>query len=196
MLFKRKNPIDWKEKLRIAVWPRRNWSRSIAYVAKRVLRLTATPHAIAAGVAAGVFSSFTPFMGLHILLALVIAWLVAGNLVAAAFGTFAGNPITFPLIWGATWQVGHKLVPGPERIVDAASAKTGLLEGGLSGFIRDFGAMWEPVLKPMTIGAIPLGLLFAAISYAVVRWLAIRFRENRRKRIEAAIARGAGHAAS
>lgn len=189
MLFRRKNPIEWKERLRIAVWPRRSWSRSFSYVTMRIMRLTASPHAVAAGVAAGVFSSFTPFMGLHILLAMVIAWLIAGNLVAAALGTFAGNPLTFPIIWGATWEVGHKIAPGTGASADAIAAKTGLMESGLGGLVSDFTAIWEPVLKPMTIGAIPLGLVFSAIAYVGVRWLATRFRENRRARIEAGAAR-------
>src|SRR5690606_12123881 len=77
------------------------------YVAKRVLRLSASPHAIAAGFAAGVFASITPFVGLHFFLAGVIAWVTGGNLVASALGTAFGNPITFPLIWAGTYRLGR-----------------------------------------------------------------------------------------
>jgi len=192
MLFRRKHPEDWLAKVRTAVWPRRSWSRSIAYVSKRIIRITATPHAIAAGVAAGVFSSFTPFMGLHILLALAIAWLIAGNLAAAALGTFVGNPLTFPLIWASTWEVGNKIAPGAHH-AKPALAETGFFTEGVRGLIVNFQAIWDPVLKPMTIGAIPLGLFFSIISYFAVRWLAVRYRENRRARIAAKAARMAPH---
>ena len=36
---------------------------------------------------AGVFASFTPFIGFHFLLAFALAYLVAGNMAAAALGT-------------------------------------------------------------------------------------------------------------
>jgi uncharacterized protein len=188
MLFRRKHPEAWRTRLRTALWPRRSWSRSLAYIFKRIIRITATPHAIAAGVAAGVFSSFTPFMGLHILLALAIAWLIAGNLAAAALGTMVGNPLTFPLIWASTWEVGHKIAPGAQH-APAHMADAGVLNEGMRGMFAHFQAIWEPVLKPMTIGAIPLGLFFSVITYFAVRWLAVRYRENRRERIAAKAAR-------
>jgi hypothetical protein len=187
MLFGRRNPFHWKEKLRVAVWPRRSWSRSVSYIMKRILRLTASPHAVAAGVAAGVFSAFTPFMGLHVILALVIAWLIAGNLVAAALGTLVGNPVTFPIIWGATWEVGHVTAPGAQP--HAAAAGSGMHEIGLGGLLGNLPEIWEPLLKPMTIGAIPLGLFFSLIAYFSVRWLAARFRRERHARIAARAAR-------
>ena len=84
--------------------------RSGQYVTKRILRLTATPHAVAAGVAAGAFTSFTPFMGLHFLLAAVLAWMVRGNLLAPALGTFVGNPLTFPFGHPRSQQSGHPTV--------------------------------------------------------------------------------------
>ncbi len=74
---------------------------------KRILRITASPHAIAAGVAAGVFTSFTPFMGLHFLVAFVLAFVLRGNMIASALGTFFGNPLSFPLIWAATFSTGN-----------------------------------------------------------------------------------------
>jgi uncharacterized protein (DUF2062 family) len=188
MLFRRRHPEAWFVKVRTAMWPRRSWSRSLAYVFKRIIRITATPHAIAAGVAAGVFSSFTPFMGLHILLALAIAWLIAGNLPAAALGTFVGNPLTFPLIWASTWEVGHKIAPGVHHDKPELT-EAGFVSEGVRGLIDNFQAIWEPVLKPMTIGAIPLGLFFSLVTYFAVRALAIRYRHNRRERIAAKAAR-------
>ncbi len=59
---------------------------------KRVLRLRATPHAIAAGVAAGVFATFTPLLGFHFAMAFVIAYLVRGSLPAAALGASSAIP--------------------------------------------------------------------------------------------------------
>ena len=44
----------------------------------RIKRLPGTPQSIAAGVACGVAASFTPFIGLHFVLAALFAWLVGG----------------------------------------------------------------------------------------------------------------------
>lgn len=147
------------------------------YYSKRVLRLTATPHAIAAGVAAGVFISFTPFIGFHLILAAVIAWLIGGNIVASAFGTAIGNPLSFPIIWGATLATGKFILYGhhPEQM---ATVHLGQMLKHL-----DFAELWDPLIKPMTIGALPLGLLFAVAFYILTRWATISFRERRRRQL-------------
>lgn len=96
MLFRRRNPDGFFERLRTYMWPRSSFSRSPQYFSKRILRLNATPHAVAAGVAAGVFASFFP-VGFHFAIAAVLCGLIAGNLAAAALGAVVfGNPLTFP----------------------------------------------------------------------------------------------------
>lgn len=186
MLFKRRTPANWREKLRVAVWPRRNWIRSTKYLAKRVLRLTASPHAIAAGIAAGVFASFTPYMGFHFLISFAVAYLVAGNVIAAATGTFFGNPVTFPFIWASTYATGNFILTGN------ADGGGGHMEGlhrlihadlfhlGFSGILDIIASIWDPVLKPMTVGAIPLGIAFGLVFYVLTRWAAIAFQKSRR----------------
>ena len=165
MLFKRRNPIRLRERFRLWFWPRRSFWRSAQYFAKRVLRLRATPHAIAMGVSAGVFISFLPIPGLHILLAALVAWCCAGNVVASAIGTAFGNPLTFPVIWGATYELGHLILRG-RSAVEMAPPRLGSLLRHM-----DFSQLWEPLLKPMTVGAIPLGLGFATVAYLVTRWM-------------------------
>ena len=110
MLFKRRKPAGWIEIFRISLWPRHSWRRSWQYVSKRILRLSASPQSVALGVCAGAFASFTPFVGLHFVLAFIIAWAIRGNIIASALGTFVGNPITFPIIWIVTHELGSFLV--------------------------------------------------------------------------------------
>ena len=112
MLFRRRNPDGLFERLRIFMWPRRSFSRSFQYVSKRILRLNASPHAVAAGVAAGVFASFFP-LGSHFAIAAIVCWLIAGNMVAAGLGTFVfGNPLTLPFVVGASWEAGKIMLHG------------------------------------------------------------------------------------
>jgi uncharacterized protein (DUF2062 family) len=176
MLFRQRRPVNLGEKVRMALWPRRSFARSAQYFAKRVLRLTATPHAIAAGVAAGVFASFTPFLGFHFMLAAIIAWLLRGNLLASAIGTVVGNPLTFPFIWAATLQAGRFI------LLDRHDPRDELRVGTMLRHL-DFADLWGPIIKPMTIGAIPLGLAAALVFYVVTRWAVIVFRDQRRRRL-------------
>ena len=178
MLFRRRQPETRLQRVRSALWPRRSWRRSLRYMQKRVLRLRATPHAIAAGVAAGVFATFTPFLGFHFLLAFALAYCIAGNMAAAALGCLAGNPLTFPFIWASTYEVG--------RWVLRAEVPNGQAPPGLQAALAqfNFSAIWEPYLKPMLVGSVPLGLGFGIVSYVLVRWGASSFQAARMRRAQ------------
>ena len=175
MLFRRRKSPTRIERLRVAVWPRSSWLRSTRYYSKRVLRLTATPHAIAIGFAAGAFASFTPLIGFHFLIAFAIAYVIGGNLIAAALGTSVGNPLTFPFIWASTYKIGSWILRGeaashPQEIHQQFQAR--LLTKSLDVLL--------PMLKPMMVGAIPLGLVAGTISYFIV-WKSVEVYQRRRR---------------
>lgn len=178
MLFRRREPAGIREKLEGLFWPRKGFIRPFRYFRMRILRLTASPHAVAAGVAAGVASSFTPFIGFHFFISFAIAYLLAGNMIAAALGTAFGNPLTFPLIWASTWEVGHFLLGGDGR------AREHLDLAGLFHTF-DLAQLWGPVLEPMLVGALPLGIGFALAVYAITHYGVKRFQARRRARLAA-----------
>jgi uncharacterized protein (DUF2062 family) len=156
------------------LWPRAGWRRSGQYLLARIKRLPGTPHAIAAGLATGVAVSLTPFLGLHILLALGLARLTGANMLAAALGTLAGNPWTLPLIWASTYRLGCLVLgraPHGLHLLADLHPKALLGEVGL-------------LLWPMTVGAVPL----AAVAWVATYLLAVRavtaVREERRRRVE------------
>ncbi|MEL6946215.1 MAG: DUF2062 domain-containing protein [Pseudomonadota bacterium] len=191
MLLKRRKPAGLLEVLRVSLWPRRSWARSGKYVTKRVLRLTASPHAIAAGVAAGAFTSFTPFMGFHFIVAAIVAWLLRGNLIASALGTFFGNPLTFPFIWAGAYKAGH-FVLGSVAASDAPAlgeATKGIFrslwEFDWSSIGTALEAIWTPILFPMLVGGVLIGPIFAVPIYFITRRGAIMFRESRRNKLMA-----------
>lgn len=175
MLFRRRNPLGLAERLRKAVWPTRSWRRSSTYYLKRVLRLNASPHAIAAGVAAGVFASFTPFIGFHFILSFVVAFLIGGNILAAAFGTAVGNPLTFPAIWITTYNVGSLMLGMEMGRLSAHEIVFSLTKQPLDAIM--------PLIRTMVIGGIPLGLVVGAISYAVIWWAVVVYQRGRRRRL-------------
>jgi hypothetical protein len=182
MLGRRVKP-HWRQRLRTFVWPESGPRRATLYLVKRISRIDASPHAIAAGFAAGAAVSFTPFLGCHFLLAFLLAWIVRGNLVAAAFGTAVGNPLTFPLMFAATYETGRAIL----RFVDAATPATAaaaahhetlLSEGVLSAAIH---GLW-PMIKTMSVGALPLGAVAFLVFYVVARSAASGFQRARRAR--------------
>lgn len=176
MLFRRRQPNSLTSKLREFVWPRKGFARPFHYIVKRVLRLTATPHAIAAGVVAGVVASCTPLMGFHFLLAFALAYIFAGNMVAAALGTAFGNPLTFPFIWATTWELGEMIL---SRGADV-ERKINLHKLFSSFDIKD---LWDPILKPMLVGAVPLAVVSGVIFYTLTYLTVDGFQRRRKTRL-------------
>lgn len=186
MLFKRREKRRTIERVRSWVWPKGGWKRALSYSWRRLTRLSGPPHVIALGFAVGVFAAFTPFIGLHFALALIIALFVGGNLIAAALGTFVGNPLTFPLIWVATYEIGTLLLGLEGRDdVNLGTPAAGLWSAlkSPSVMLTEVWATLMPIIGPMVIGAIPLGLLFASVCYIVVRMLVSAYQKKRRRRL-------------
>ena len=83
------------------------FSRTKKYISLSIKRIKGTPQALSLGLATGIAISFTPFIGLHALLAIFISWVVGGSMAAALIGTLFGNPWTFPFIWYFTFEIGQ-----------------------------------------------------------------------------------------
>jgi uncharacterized protein len=156
------------------LWPRAGWRRAGHYLLMRLKRLPGTPHAIATDLATGVAVGLTPFLGLHLPLALALAWLTGGNLLAAGLGTLVSNPWTVPLIWASTYRLGCLLLgraPHGLHLLADLHPKALLGEVGL-------------LLWPMTVGAAPLAAAAWAATYLLTVRAMAAVREERRRRLE------------
>lgn len=184
MFGSRQKPSFWS-KVRNFVWPRIGLARAWRYLMHRLARMKVTPHKLAIGFAAGAFASFTPFIGLHFILAALTAVLVRGNLIASAIGTVVGNPITFPFIWLASYNVGARMLGLSEKTavdIKMADETVGFWSDGPVAFL---GMVWksvEPVIWPMVLGGLPLGLVCGGICYFVVRITVQQFKSRRKMR--------------
>lgn len=174
-MFRRRVELHPLERLRELFWPRSGWKRVFQYGWKRVWRLSGTPHAVAMGVAAGAFASFTPFIGFHFIIAFALAWICRGNMIASAFGTFVGNPITFPFIWIATYDVGFWFLEGSEAPDEPAMSAGMFTAQALDSIL--------PVIVPMLVGAVPLGLVVSAVIYYLTRGAVEAYQARRRERL-------------
>lgn len=177
MLFKSRHQPTFAERLRLLIWPRRSFSRSFRYYGKRILRITASPHSVAAGLAVGIFAAFTPFWGFHVILAVILAYLFAGNIAAAILGTTFANPITLPFIWGGTYEMGQFILSHGEQSEHQALDLKELLSNW------HFVEIWTPFIKPMLYGSSIVGVAFALFVYAVTRISVASYRHKRLQQI-------------
>ena len=139
-----------------------------------------SPNSVAIGIACGVAVSFTPFVGAHFVLAIISAWIMGGNVVAAALGTAFGNPWTFPFIWVSVLYTGKKFLGmGHEAVADVnftdlfAKAFDALKKLNFEVFLSD---IW-PILYPMIVGCIPYVLVFWWIAYLFIKKILVK-RKN------------------
>ena len=106
MLFKRKKSRPIGTKIRNWLWPDMGWTRFFKYIKYRLIRLPASDHSIAWGLAIGVGISWTPTFGFHILQCFLLCLLLPINFFASVIGTLFGNPWTFPAIMWVSYQLG------------------------------------------------------------------------------------------
>lgn len=191
MLFKRRDRASRMEIVRISLWPRRSWARSVNYIMLRVNRLSGSAHTIALGCAAGMFVSCMPIMGFHFLAAAAVSYVIGGNLLASALGTFFGNPLTFPFIWASAYKFGHWILgneAGEFRVSD-------LLDTFSNGIFYALDNAYEVYIKPMMVGGIPLGFVCGFFGYIIIRKIVEKY-QNRRVEMLAARAREVMQAAA
>lgn len=92
-------------------------------------------------------------------------------MIAAALGTWVGNPITFPFIWFYTYKFGNLLLHGHEGALSMREVSGQLLH-------LSFGNLVD-LLKPMTLGGFMAGVPMAIISYFIIRRLVFVYQRSR-----------------
>ncbi len=167
-MFRARRAPNLLSRLFRVVWPRKGWSRGVAYLGHRVGRLPGTPSKIAAGFACGAAISFTPFIGFHFVLAAFSSWLLGGNLLASAIGTVVGNPWTFPIIWISSYRLGCWFL-GQNSVTELPQELT------MTYIVDNPGA----VLLPMAMGGIPMAVVAWVVSYWLVRRAVDRYQKMR-----------------
>lgn len=193
MVFRRR---DRRGILRIiweAVYPKGGWTRAYTYVTHRLRRLPGTPEEIARGIAVGVFTSFTPFYGLHFVVAAILAIATRSSILASLLGTFFGNPLTYIPIGASALGTGYAIL-GMRPQTDFEDGLGRRFANAMGDLWNNFTAMftsaeadwtyladfWHTVFFPWLIGGVPPGLICAVVIY-FLSVPTIRVYKNRRK---------------
>ncbi len=187
-MFRRRRKISVPDRLREFLWPRSGWERAAKYIFHRVARLPGTPYAIAGGFACGAAISFTPFVGLHIVLAALLAWSIRANIISSAIGTVVGNPWTFPFIWVWVYELGHWMGAGTGGDGAENLDFTALFGRMLEASLRLDGAyLFEiawPVFWPMLLGSVPTAIVVWFAFYVPLKPVVVTYQRRRRARRE------------
>lgn len=180
MVFKRRDKRSWTQIVMEFIYPRGGWQRAFYYVRHRVRRLPDSPERIARGIFAGVFTAFTPFYGLHFVIAALIARIMNGNILAALAGTFFGNPLTYIPIGVVSLKIGHFL-RGTEfedevddSLVDKFFGAGQDLFVNFAAFFTDRDADWsrlaqflDEVFLPYLVGGVAPGVIAGLVAYSL-----------------------------
>jgi uncharacterized protein len=172
-------PVSW-----MAFTVRSRLGRYSSYSWKRLLRVRATPHEIALGVAAGVFAACTPFLGIQMLMAAGLALALRANIAAALMATFVGNPLSWPAIWGTSYVAGALALGldpafAADQIADGAAAIGETLKDPTAAKLDAAVDNLFPLVEPIVIGSLIVGLLAAVACYYPTH-RAVRLFQNRR----------------
>ncbi len=183
MVFKRRDKPSLGRRMQGWIYPPGGWKRAFSYNWHRLRRLPDRPGRIARGVACGVFVCFTPFFGFHFIIAVLLAWLIQGNKIAAFLATFVGNPLTFPVIAAMSIELGEKILrvdtPIPlKQVLPAFARAFGELNSNIVSLVTHGSAHWDQlqsfaigVMLPYTVGGLVPGLVGAVLSHQI----ALRF---------------------
>lgn len=195
MVFRRRKKRSGLDRLKALIYPQGGWIRAGQYVWYRLSRLPDPPHRIARGIFAGVFISFTPLFGLHFFASALMAFLMRGNVLAAIFATFFGNPITFPIIAVVSVQLGHWMlgtgVDGvPARLILSAFANaSGEVWENMVAILTGTATEWAQLrhfyyglFRPYLVGGILPGLVAATCCYYISLPLILGYQKMRQKR--------------
>src|SRR5205809_1697515 len=135
---------------------------------RRLLVLDDPPERTALAFSLGVFIAFSPFLGLHTILATLIAFLFRFNKVAIYSGTFINNPfLTLVPIIIASYAVGAFILGRPLRIPAAGVEllrHPHLLTAAY--YSKLFQESWD-IVWPFTIGGLMLSVVCSLIAYPV-----------------------------
>jgi uncharacterized protein (DUF2062 family) len=190
-MFGRRKPRATTDKVRAWIWPRGGFKRAGRYLWRRVARIRATPHGIAAGFAAGTAVSFLPLPGLHFVLGAALALGTRGSVIASMIGTAIGNPWTFPFIWLGAYKIGHTLGIGANGIAESSigdSLKMAVADL-LNGNFRDAAIESWPVLAPALVGGAIMSACVWALVYFAIKPIVARYQARRSQNMAAGRAR-------
>lgn len=174
MLFKRRQAEPWKQKIRNLLWPSMSFRRVFNYYKFRSIRIPASEHSIAAGLAFGCLVSWTPTFGTHLIQCALFCWVTRTNFIASVIGSAFGNVVTTPFLMLIAYHVGKIIlsVLGYDDVLPHIT--DGIDENEVSA---------PGIFLPTLIGGYTVGILTFPLFYYPFYYIVKGARAARRARI-------------
>jgi len=140
---------------------------------RQILGIKDTPHAVALGVAVGVFFGFVPLVGLKTLLAVGVSRLLRGSMLAAAIAVTLHDVLlpVAPLLLRWEYDLGYFLLSRPHQWPPHMHLHVQNLS------VLFHWSTFFTLGRPLLVGSIVLGAPVCVVSYYITLWWA-----NRRSR--------------
>ena len=142
-------------------------ARYLKLLKHKLFRIKDFPESVAIGLAWGAAVSFTPLLGLHLVICYSGTWLMRGNLIAATVGTVVGNLWTFPFFFYLDYKLGILFF---FKEVENYEFKVNFL-------INNFEGLFYPTL----IGSIPISLLVWFLTFFFTKQYLTRYYYEKNK---------------
>jgi len=146
---------------------------------EELVRLKDSEHAIALGMAIGMFFGFTPLLGFKTLMAIGIARLVRANFLAAAIAVSLHDVFLplFPFLLRLEYQIGYWIMSHPHEF----APRLHLASHNVSIWFH-----WSTFLtvgRPLLIGSLFFGVPVGVLTYYVALFLLQQRKQRKRKEV-------------
>ncbi|MBP7276028.1 MAG: DUF2062 domain-containing protein [Kiritimatiellae bacterium] len=157
--------------------------------ARIFLRSRGTPEQVAWGAVIGVMVGLTPLMGIHLPIAILLAWIFRASRLATLPGVFITNLVTALPIYTFTYRIGHRLLPGMTEH-DIRPALTALLHSlkrldwyAFPDILRALARISGEAMLAMLIGGFLVGAVASVPVWWITRQIVQRWRHRRKHRL-------------
>jgi len=152
---------------------------------RRLLAIDDPPERTALAFSIGVFIAFSPFLGLHTIVATALAFLFRFNKIAIYTGTFINNPfLTLVPIIIASYAIGAFILGRPLRIPNEGLEllKSPRIFSG-DYYRQLFVQSWSNIVWPFSVGGMVLSVICSLLAYPLTLRALRAYRDRKDHRI-------------
>jgi uncharacterized protein (DUF2062 family) len=170
-------------------------ARTRQFVKFRIIHVDDSPHRIALGFALGTFTAFLPFLGLHTVTAILLAFIARANKAVALLCSWISNPFTVIPIFVPCYLLGRAVVgifrdaspTDPAEVV--AILKQSLSLSKLASaittaeFWKEAASLFGKIGVELMTGCLIFGVTLSVTSYFVIYKMVVTHRIKHEKKL-------------
>ena len=142
----------------------------------RILHVEDSAHRIALAIALAVAIAWTPAIGLHLVIYLLLAWLCRANVLVGIPFILLSNPLTLIPIYYPNYLIGRAMLgisDPPGNFLEAIS-----IGGGFVKIVQTWWSATAPYAGPLWLGSLVMAAPVGAIVYGLIFWAVRRYQKN------------------